>query len=125
MQNDFYLANSVVSDDITLIKRCLEIYSITQESTEIDNRLRPFELSLLSFYIRKGISKETNEEYKKDNGVDNRMINVTTYHLRNKGYLIKGPNSSKNRLNNHLEALREAFINNDCNVMVVRFEREN
>lgn len=107
-------------NEIDLIDKILRIYSISQEKP-----LRNFERLVLTYYIRRGYSKETKEFIKEDTEKKDGDIRVADMHLRDKGYLDVSKNNLRmSQLSFDMNNISKSFIKNKKRIYVLVFKKK-
>lgn len=106
-------------NDLELIEIILKLYSVGCKIS-----LRPFELTVMKYYIKYGFTEEAFQYIKEDENKKDGDIKVANVHLRDKGFLLHGVNNErKSTLSKDMEELRRQFINDKKSLYVFSFER--
>jgi len=107
------------ANDLDLIEIILSIYAIGNRAA-----IRPFEMTVLKYYIKYGFTEEAVEWIKDDEGKTNGDIRVANHWLRDKGYLNLGvTNLRKSTLSKDMEYIRKSFVEDKKNLYALIFER--
>lgn len=107
-------------NDLELIEKVLKVYSIGRSIS-----LRPFELVVMKYYIKYGLTEEACQYIKEDENKKDGDIKVANVHLRDKGYLVHGvSNQRKSSLSEDMEELRRQFVKDKKLLYALVFERE-
>ena len=114
------ILNTGYKNDLDLIEKLLQCYSIMQEAP-----LRKFELTVLKYYIKYGYGDEAKSYIREDENKTRQDIRTADTHLRKNGYLLHGDvNLRKSSLSNDMEGLRKSFIIDKKNLYVLNFKKK-
>lgn len=105
--------------DIKILSNILDIYNSINMHNRPEKVLKPYQLRLLSLYIRKGYSKETMDEFKESYNRNDGYVNVINSELRNKGFLIKDDYKKNNYLSSEMEDIKKSIIDKKLGLVIL------
>lgn len=106
--------------DLDLIENILEIYSLMKRI-----KLRPYEKTVLKYYIKYGYSTEVRDMISEDIDKSINNVKVAETSLRKLGFLKKGTrNERKTQLSEDMESLRRQFIIEKKRVLAILFKKD-
>ncbi len=108
---------------LDLIQQVLLFYSLSRRISDVDCKLRPKLIVVLSYYILNGYNDQTKEMIL-DLGMNKLLLNQMNSELTRKKYLITDTkNLRKKHLANDIKNLSEYFTNSDSpNIFAIKFE---
>lgn len=111
---------SKYKNDFELIEKLLLCYSLLNNKP-----LRQFELTVLKYYIKYGLTDEAKEFIEESEKKKTGDIRVANTHLRNKGFIIHGVNNlRKSELSPDMLKIRDNFILNKNKLCILVFNRD-
>lgn len=109
---------AIFKHDLEKIEFILTVFALAKNKP-----IRPFEMTVLKYYMKYGFTDEAVQYIKEDEGKKDGDIRVANTHLREKGYLKLGVNNlRKSTLSDELESLRKNFVLENKNLYALYFE---
>lgn len=110
---------------LDLIQQVLLFYSLSRKIPDVENKLRPKLIVVLSYYILNGYNEKTKEMIF-NLGINKLLLNQMNSELTRKKYLITDDkNLRKKHLAKDIEKLAEYFTHPaSANIFAIKFEDE-
>lgn len=108
-----------VKSDLDLIDKMIQIHAVVKGI-----HLRPFERSVLKYYLKYGYSRETIEKIKEWENKTHGNMKTTNSYLISSGFLEKGVNNEKKgNLSPEMEDLRKKINGRSTYTFVCNFSK--
>ncbi len=120
-----FSTNLTFKHKLDLIQQVLLFYSLSRRIPDVDCKLRPKLIVVLSYYILNGYNDETKEMIQ-NLGINKLLLNQMNSELTRKKYLITDTkNLRKKHLAEDIKNLSEYFSNPESpNIFAIKFDEE-